>query len=59
VLRRGTRHQGEIVVRRVAGQRDVAAIRTTIRTVKPLSGTGATILFVAGLAFGVLAAFAG
>jgi hypothetical protein len=50
---------GEIVVRRVAGQRDVAAIRTTIRTVKPLSGTGSTIFFVAGLAFGVLAALAG
>jgi predicted nucleic acid-binding Zn ribbon protein len=50
---------GELVVRRVAGQRDVAAIRTTVRTVRPLSGTGATVFFVAGLAFGVLAALAG
>lgn len=50
---------GEIVVRRVAGSRDVRAIRVVVKRVKPLSGKLATALFLLGLVFGVLAALAG
>ncbi len=49
---------GEIVVRRVAGSGDVAAIRTTTASVRPL-GNLATVLFLAGIAFGIAAALAG
>ncbi|MGQ0606851.1 MAG: DUF2269 family protein [Chloroflexota bacterium] len=50
---------GEIVVRRVAQSGDVRAIRTTVEKVKPLSGPIATGLFLAGVAFGILAALTG
>lgn len=50
---------GEIVVRHVAGSRDVRAIRVVVRRVRPLSGNVATALFIAGLAFGILAALSG
>jgi hypothetical protein len=50
---------GEMVLRRVAASHDVRAIRTTVTRVKPLSGPIATVLFLAGLVFGVLAALAG
>ena len=50
---------GEIVVRRVAQSGDVRAIRTTVEKVKPLSGPIATGLFLAGVAFGIVAALTG
>lgn len=50
---------GEIVVRRVAGSRDVRAIRTVVERVKPLSGTLSGVLFMAGIAFGIVAALTG
>ena len=50
---------GEIVVRRVAGSSDVRAIRVVVSRVKPLSGNVATVLFLGGLVFGILAALAG
>jgi hypothetical protein len=50
---------GEIVVRRVAASRDVRAIRTVVSRVKPLSGNLATVLFLAGVGFGFLAALTG
>lgn len=50
---------GEIVTRRVAGSRDVAAIRTTVGRVKLLSGPVAGGFLLAGLVFGVIAALAG
>ena len=50
---------GEIVTRRVAGSRDVAAIRTTVSRVKLLSGPVAGGFLLAGLVFGVIAALAG
>ena len=50
---------GEIVVRRVAQSGDVRAIRTTVEKVKPLSGPIATCLFLAGVAFGIVAALTG
>ena len=50
---------GEIVVRRVAQSGDVRAIRTTVGKVKPLSGPIATGLFLAGVAFGIIAALTG
>lgn len=50
---------GEVVVRRVAGSHDVRAIRTVTERIKPLSGTLASVLFVAGIAFGFVAAISG
>jgi len=50
---------GEIVVRRVAASRDVRSIRTVVERVRPLAGTGANIFFLAGIAFGFLAAITG
>ncbi|HSK93168.1 MAG TPA: hypothetical protein VLA76_03820 [Candidatus Angelobacter sp.] len=50
---------GELVVRRVASSRDVTAIRTAVERTKPLSGPLASGLFLAGLAFGIIAALAG
>jgi len=49
---------GEIVMRRVAVTHDVRAIRTTVSRVRPL-GNLATALFLAGVAFGVIAALTG
>jgi hypothetical protein len=49
----------EVVTRRVAGTRDVAAIRTTVKSVKLLNGPIAGGLLVSGLAFGFLAALTG
>lgn len=48
----------EIVLRRVASSGDAAAIRTVLPRVRPL-GNVATILFVAGVAFGIVAALTG
>lgn len=50
---------GEIVVRRVAATGDVRAIRTVVERVKPLSGPVATVLFLAGVGFGIGAVLAG
>ena len=50
---------GEIVLHRIADSGDVRAIRVAVKRVKPLSGTLATVLFLLGLAFGILAALAG
>ncbi len=49
---------GELVVRRVASTLDPRAIQTTVERVKPL-GLAATGLFLAGAAFGVVAALTG
>jgi hypothetical protein len=49
----------EIVTRRVAGSRDVGAIRTTVKSVKLLNGPVAGALLLSGLTFGVLAALTG
>jgi hypothetical protein len=49
----------EVVTRRVAGTRDVAAIRATVKSVKLLNGPIAGGLLLSGLAFGVLAALTG
>lgn len=49
---------GEIVLRRVALGGDVRAIRATVAQVRPL-GNASTVLFLAGLAFGVVAALTG
>ena len=48
----------ELVLRRVATTGDAAAIRTVLPRVRPL-GNVATILFVAGFAFGIVAALTG
>jgi hypothetical protein len=48
----------EIVLRRVASTGDAAAIRTVLPRVRPL-GNVATGLFLAGVAFGIVAALAG
>lgn len=50
---------GEIVVRRVAGSRDVRAIRTVVERVRPISGTLSNVLFLAGIGFGFLTALVG
>lgn len=50
---------GEVVVRRVAGGRDVRAIRTVVERVKPLSGTVSSLLLMVGIAFGFIAALTG
>lgn len=50
---------GEIVTRRVAGSRDVVAIRTTVSRVKLLSGPVAGGFLLAGLVFGIIAALTG
>ena len=50
---------GEIVLRRVAASEDVHAIRTIVPRIKPLAGPLAGMLFLLGLAFGLLAALAG
>jgi hypothetical protein len=50
---------GELVVRRVAGTRDVSAIRTVVERVRPLSGNLASLLLLAGIVFGFLTALAG
>lgn len=50
---------GELVTRRVAASHDVGAIRTTVRQVKVLVGPVASVLLVAGIAFGVIAALTG
>ncbi len=49
---------GELVVRRVATSHDVRAIRTTVERVRPLANIS-TILFLAGAAFGIVAALTG
>lgn len=48
----------ELVARRVAMTGDVRAIRITVARVKPLANI-ATILFLAGFAFGIVAALTG
>jgi hypothetical protein len=48
----------EVVLRRVAASGDAAAIRTVVPRVRPL-GNVATIFFVAGVAFGIVAALTG
>jgi hypothetical protein len=48
----------ELVVRRVATTGDAGAIRTVVPRVRPL-GNIATILFLAGFAFGIVAALTG
>lgn len=49
---------GEIVVRRVATSLDARAIHTIVERVKPL-GMASTVLFLAGLVFGVIATLTG
>lgn len=49
---------GELVLRAVASSRDVRAIRTTAARVKPLANLS-TVLFLAGVAFGIVAALTG
>ncbi|MCV0403848.1 MAG: hypothetical protein K5924_09060 [Chloroflexi bacterium] len=49
---------GEIVLRAVANSGEVVAIRTTAERVRPLANLS-TILFLVGVAFGVIAALAG
>jgi hypothetical protein len=48
----------EIVLRRVATSGDAAAIRTVLPRIRPL-GNVATLFFVAGVAFGIVAALTG
>jgi hypothetical protein len=48
----------ELVVRRVATSGDAAAIRTVVPRVRPLANAS-TIFFLAGVAFGVVAALTG
>jgi predicted integral membrane protein DUF2269 len=48
----------EVVLRRVATSGDAAAIRTVLPRVRPL-GNVATLFFVAGVAFGIVAALTG
>ena len=48
----------EIVLRRVASSGDAAAIRSVVPRIRPL-GNVATILFTAGVAFGIVAALTG
>lgn len=48
----------ELVVRRVATSHDVGAIRTVVSRAKPLANAS-TVLFMAGAAFGVVAALTG
>jgi predicted integral membrane protein DUF2269 len=48
----------EIVLRRVAASGDPVAIRTVVERLRPL-GNVATLLFVAGVAFGIVAALTG
>lgn len=50
---------GELVIRAVAGSRDAAAIGTAVAKTKPLSGPLSGMLFLAGAAFGILAALTG
>ncbi len=49
---------GEIVLRAVANSAEVVAIRTTAARVRPLANIS-TVLFLAGVGFGILAALAG
>lgn len=49
---------GEIVLRRVAVAGDVRAIRSTVAQVRPL-GNASTVLFLAGVGFGIVAALTG
>ena len=48
----------ELVVRAVAASGDAHAIRTAVARVKPL-GSGATLFFLLGIAFGIIAALTG
>ncbi len=48
----------ELVVRRVAGSGDAQAIRTAIASARPLAN-GSTVLFLAGIAFGIVAGVTG
>ncbi len=48
----------ELVVRAVAGSGDAHAIRTAVARVKPL-GSGATLFFLLGIVFGIIAALTG
>ncbi|HET7686479.1 MAG TPA: hypothetical protein VFM19_08760 [Candidatus Limnocylindria bacterium] len=50
---------GEIVVRRIAQSADVRAIRIAIERMRPIEGPLATGLFLAGAAFGFVAAVTG
>jgi len=49
---------GELVLRGVASSADPGAIRTAIARIEPLS-RGADVLFLAGVAFGIIAAVTG
>lgn len=49
---------GELVLRAVANSRDAVAIRVTAARVKPLANLS-TVLFLLGVAFGVVAALTG
>lgn len=49
---------GEIVLRAVASSGEVVAIRTTAARVRPLANLS-TVLFLAGVGFGIVAALAG
>ncbi|HEX2140937.1 MAG TPA: hypothetical protein VHK28_01510 [Candidatus Limnocylindria bacterium] len=49
---------GDIVIRRVAATRDARAIRVVTGRVRPLANLS-TILFLAGVAFGIVAALTG
>lgn len=48
----------ELVIRRVAASRDAGAIRTVVPRIRPL-GNVATIFFLAGVTFGIVAALTG
>jgi hypothetical protein len=48
----------ELVVRRVAGSLDPSAIHTTVAKVRPLANVS-TVLFLTGIAFGIVAALTG
>jgi uncharacterized membrane protein SirB2 len=48
----------ELVLRRVAGSSDAPAIATTVARVRPL-GNLSTVFFLAGIAFGIVAALTG
>ena len=48
----------ELVIRRVAASRDAGAIRTVVPRIRPL-GSVATGFFLAGVAFGIVAALTG
>jgi uncharacterized membrane protein SirB2 len=48
----------ELVVRRVAGSADPRAIATTVARVRPLANLS-TLFFLAGIAFGIVAALTG